>query len=366
MIWKLPNDFLTEAAFRRALSRVDMQSSPGVPYMKEATTNGDWLKWNGLECDEFQVMRLWYDVSLVLNDQWEHLIRVFIKQEPHKKMKAKEGRWRLIMASSLPVQMVWHMLFGFQNDLEIEQCYNIPSQQGLVMVGGAWKQYLASWKSQGLTVGLDKSAWDWTAPKWCIDLDLELRYRLGRGDCMEEWLKMAKLMYHHMFDYPILILSDGTMLRQQMPGIMKSGCVNTISTNSHCQQFIHCVVAEECSISYKPFPKACGDDTLQHPKHTMDVSLYWKYGIMVKSVSEDIEFVGHEFTDRGPHPLYISKHFKKLQYMPDEHLAQYFDSMARMYVHTRYFELWQRLAEENNTPLPLSKSSYLYWYDNSD
>lgn len=343
-----------------------MTSSPGYPYMREATTNGQWLHWNGIECDRIQLERLWYDVQMVLEDRWEHRIRVFIKQEPHKISKAREGRWRLIMASSLCVQLVWHMLFDYLNDKEIAESYHIPSQQGLVLVGGGWKRYRKSWVEQGLTVGLDKSAWDWTAPFWCVRMNLELRQRLGRGEKLGEWRKLAELMYRHMFEHPILVLSDGTMLRQLIPGIMKSGCVNTISDNGHDQQFIHCAVAEAQGIEYDPYPPACGDDTLQHPKHTQDLAYYRNFGVQVKSVSEDIEFVGHEFTANGPHPLYFSKHLKKLQYVPDDVLPQYLDSMARMYVHTRYYDIWETMANVAGCPLPLSKSAYLYWYDYAD
>lgn len=327
-VWSLPDDFDSRDRFEQALRRLDMQSSPGMPYMKEAPTNGKWLKWNGVLYDEMQANRLWHDVKLVLADDWDHLIRVFIKQEPCKTHKAKEGRWRLIMASSLPVQVAWHMLFDYMNDLEIKECYNIPSQHGLVMVGGGWKDYLRSWKNQGLTVGLDKSAWDWTAPFWTFEWDLDFRYRMGRGKRMEEWYRLAKLMYRHMFEEAVIQLSDGTLLRQMVPGIMKSGCVNTISTNGHAQVMLHCVVAEEARKPYEPYPKTCGDDTLEHPMHTEDLELYSQYGVVVKSVSEDLEFVGHQFTDNGPHPLYMSKHLKKLLYSSDEILPEYFDAMA--------------------------------------
>lgn len=165
VIWQLPDDFDTRAAYERALMRLDMTSSPGYPYQKEAPTNGDWLKWNGVQCDRMQVERLWYDVQLVLTDQWDHIIRVFVKQEPHKISKIAEKRWRLIMASSLCVQLAWHMLFDYMNDLEIANPYDIPSQQGIVLVAGGWKTFRRQWESKGYTCGLDKSAWDWTAPK---------------------------------------------------------------------------------------------------------------------------------------------------------------------------------------------------------
>lgn len=365
-VWTLPEGFLSWEAFLVAVRRLDMTSSPGYPYMREATTNGQWLKHNGVECDHIQLLRLWHDVNLVWADEWDHVLRVFVKQEPHKKRKALENRWRLIMAAALPVQVCWQMLFGFLNDREIDEAYYIPSQQGLKMTGGGWKKYLDSWVAQGLTCGLDKSAWDWTAPFWAIMLDLRLRLRLGRGDGLGEWYEKAQLLYHRMFVDVKLILSDGTILRQVVPGVMKSGCVNTISINSHCQVFVHIIVARDQGLPVHPLPACVGDDTLQDVMHTQNLEVYRRYGVVVKSVSDAIEFVGHEFHHDGPRPMYIQKHFKKLRYVSEENLAQYLDSMARMYCHTEWYQFWEKLARALGYNLPLSQQAYQFWYDFAD
>lgn len=365
-VWTLDPDFLSRDCFDKAVLRLDMQSSPGYPYQREATTNGQWLKWNGVCCDTMQLERLWFDVRSVLDDSWDHVLRVFVKQEPHKKRKALENRWRLIMASALPVQVAWQMVFGKLNDLEIAQSYFIPSQQGIVLVGGGWKKYRDSWVEQNLTCGLDKSAWDWTAPVWALWLDLELRARLGRGRGLDKWRETASLLYRRMFDDVKLILSDGSMFRQTVPGIMKSGCVNTISTNSHCQVFVHIVVALDQNLPIYPLPACVGDDTLQSDVHTQDLDAYRRYGVVVKTATDTIEFVGHEFRDSGPCPMYIQKHLKKLQYVEEENLAAYLDSMARMYCHTEWYFFWERMSEILGYGLPLSHQSYLYWYDHSD
>lgn len=361
--WNLPDDYLSKEAYEDALKRLDMTSSPGLPYLREAPTNKEWLGWNGVSCDPYKVERLWYDVQLVIERKFETILRVFIKQEPHKNSKIAEKRWRLIMAASLPVQIVWHMLFDYLNDAEIQNAYFIPSQQGVILVGGGWKQYTNQWEGKGLDWGLDKSAWDWTAPHWCIELDLEFRRRMGSGRFMAEWSGLARHLYSQMFEDPKLVLSDGTVWQQQTPGVMKSGCVNTISINSHCQVIMHLLYCLEKDVSIYPICVACGDDTLQHPKHCDDIEFYRKYGVIVKSASESREFVGHEFTRNGPHPLYMAKHMKKVRYVSEENLAQYFDSMARMYVHTRYYDIWEDLAARCGVPLPMSREAYRYWYD---
>lgn len=365
-VWTLPNDYLSFASFKRAVGGLEMSSSPGIPYQREATTNREWLKYNGFSMCEIQLSRLWVDVQSVIDDTWDHYLRSFIKMEPHTKKKVAEKRWRLIMAASLPVQVLWHMLFDYQNDKEIENSLQIPSQQGIVLVKGSWERYLRSWQYNGTVQGLDKSAWDWTAPYWAIEFDLQFRYSLGRGREMTSWLKLAKQLYRHMFVNARIVTSDGLIYQQTVPGVMKSGCVNTISTNSHCQILLHIVACLRTGAEIYPLPVACGDDTLQHPKHRVNIDAYGELGVVVKSVSDAIEFVGHGFVAEGPYPLYIHKHIKNFMFQKEEFTPQFLDSMARMYVHTKQFSLWDFMAYQIGAPLPMSRRSYTFWYDYGD
>lgn len=365
-VWRLRNDYLSKEAFVDAVYRLDWTSSPGLPYLYEAPTNGDWLGHNGVYCKQERLDELWHDVQqLIDGSQREIKLRVFIKQEPHKIEKIQTGRWRLILASPLNVQVFWNMLFSTLNDIEIEKSLECPSQQGIVLVNGGWKDYVRQWKNRGYNCGLDKSAWDWTCPWWALKTDLQLRYRLGRGSRMEEWLEHAERQYGMMFCNPLLVFTDGAMWQQNVPGFMKSGCIQTISTNSHCQVMMHFLVSYDLRIPVEPVCVAVGDDTLQSDRHA-DPSAYRRYGVVVKSASEGLEFVGHEFTDEGPHPLYMSKHVCKLRYVKDENLEDYLQQMLRMYVHTRYYYVWEYLAERLGYEVPFSRQYLLRWYDNPE
>nr|QVG74737.1 hypothetical protein 2 [Virus sp.] len=364
--WRLPGSWWSFEAFVEAVRHLEMTSSPGIPYMKEAPTIGEWLRWDGVRCDDFQLRRLWFEVQQVFEEDYQLRLRVFIKQEPHKKAKAEDGRWRLILASPLNVQVAWHMCFSYMNDIEIENAYFLPSQQGLNLAGGMWKLYYRQWCQNKQTCGMDKSAWDWTAPWWVFLLDLEFRKRLCRQGDVDGWLRRAEVLYRQMFEHPILVLSDGSEYEQLYPGIMKSGCVNTISTNSHGQCFVHCAVAKDNDLPVLPLPKCVGDDTLmvetQIPNNVFD--MYSIYGVQVKSVSSTLEFVGREFTEAGPMPMYVGKHVAKAHYVDDVNLACYLDSMAREYCHSEnYFRVWQALAQRLDIDLPFSREGYLYWYD---
>lgn len=361
--WTIPDDYDSYERFLEAVGRLDLSSSPGYPHCREAPTNRDWLKHDGIQCDFLQLARLWDDVQMVMAGKYEQYVRVFIKEEPLTQRKLSENRWRLILASSLPVQVFWHMLFDYMNDREIYHSYNLPSQHGFVPVAGGWKLYHAQWRHQGKTHGVDKTAWDWTCPAWLIDAELQLRIRLGRGERMQDWTGHAHRMYRDMFHHPTLILSSGQTLRQTVPGVMKSGCVNTISTNGHCQLLLHVVCCLETACDIYPLPSSCGDDTLQHPKHDVLVDSYRSHGVLIKSISDTAEFMGHEHRIHGPVPLYLYKHLFKMGYVTDDILPQYFDSMARMYTHAEEFYIWEYLAYCNGTPLPLSRQAYMFWYD---
>lgn len=363
--WHLPDDYLSFENFQKVLRRLELSSSPGYPYCRYKQTIGEWLGFDGLFFDRTQEQILWMDVQRAIQGESDLIMRTFIKMEPHKKSKAEEGRWRLIMSFPLNHQVLWHMLFDYQNDLEIQHATEIPSQQGIWLHGGAWKDHMARWRQMRYDAGLDKSAWDWTYPKWLLDWDLEFRYRLGHGKKMGEWRLLASREWELAFGSGArFITTKGYMLEQTCPGIMKSGSVVTISSNSHAQAMLHILVCLEEGISVDPFPACCGDDTLQRLDQA-PISAYSRYGVVIKSASEGLEFMGHEFLDTGPAPLYLEKHFNKFLHIAPEFEYDYLDAMVRLYVKTPYYWFWEYLALERNHMLT-SKWALERWYDHKD
>lgn len=365
---ELPEDCFSYDHFFRTLKKLENTSSPGHPFSREAPTIGEWLGFDGVGFDMMQVNRLWHMVSALMQGDDEQILTVFIKEEPHKVEKVESGRWRLIIAFPLHVQVLWHMLFDQQNDLEIENAYHLPSQQGIILNAGGWRTYLNQWRARGYDVGLDKRAWDWTVPGWLLDLDLEFRQRLVLGDHKSEWVRLSNKVYQMAFGNPILMLSDGALLRQVHPGVMKSGCVNTISSNSHMQVMVHILACEDQGVSHEPLPVCCGDDTLQCSWQATDLEAYARYGAIVKSASADLEFVGLEFTSGGPIPLYMEKHLYSLCFVKDsfesELVIQWLDSMLRYYSYSGYRQLWRDFARRLGVAHRLhSDEYYRAWYE---
>lgn len=350
------------------IPKLNMASTPGYPYCLEKPTIGQWLGWDGFQARAENLERLWFDCNLVIENKYEHIMKSFIKMEPHKLSKAKLRRWRIIIGFSLPVQVVWKMLFDYTNDLMVKKAYETPLQHGLVLFEGGWKQYLRQWKSQGYNSGTDASAWDWTVSGWLVDAVLELRTRLVRGneETMRTWTRIAQQLYASAFSRARILLPSGELLQQEFDGLQKSGSPNTISDNSMMRYIASIIVTLrlEWPIRAGVF---CGDDALESLPDDVDsvnalINNYRDLGIIIKSVERGLEFVGHTFTDKGPIPLYLGKHLWKLKYTKEEDLATFLDAMCRLYCHCEHFALWEFLARRLGVQV-YSRSYYLDWYD---
>lgn len=350
----------------KSLYLLEFTSSPGYPYNKSQPTIGQWLGFNGITFDEERVRFLWAQVQqLMLDEEIDCYWRCFIKKEPHKRNKVESKRWRIIQCCPLDVQVLWQMLFSKLNDAEIVQSLSIPSAQGICLPYGGWKSYYYKWLSTGTTVGADKTAWDWTVQEWMIRLDLELRQRLSNGDA--EWKRQAQKMYQNAFYNCKILLSNGMVYRQVKPGVMKSGSVNTISTNSHCQVMLHILYCLKKGVSLDPMVVAVGDDTLNHPIHVQDIPLLESFGVIIKTISADtLEFVGREWDKNGPRAMYSSKHLFALATQKDEFIPQTLDSYMREYVNTdmEYQFLLELAKELSLLGSVRSREYYKFWLDN--
>lgn len=363
-----PDDWCQRTHFDRVIRRLDFTSSPGYPYCLEASSIGEWLGWDGMTMDQMKVERLHFDVERLKIQEYDVLYRVFIKREPHKKSKADSKRWRLIICPPLCEQVLWTMMFGPGNDREIATVGQTPSYQGMKLCGGDWKQYMHLFANQRFDVGLDKTAWDWTAHIEWIWLDLELRHRLiaVSAENKSYWLCLAQELYKGAFVHPKLILSSGLILEQVEPGIMKSGCVNTISSNSHMQVFPHILLNLRAGRSTRPLPAAVGDDTLSRRWNTPSKEEFASVGVLVKDLDDDLQFVGHviDLTGKnGPVPAYRTKHLYRFCEIPPSDMRDFLDSMVRLYAHVpQYQRLWRTLARRYSLYLP-SEEYVKFWYD---
>lgn len=355
----MPDDWDTEAAFDRAIHRLNKTSSPGIPFCKEQPTIGKWLGWDGIKCDPDQRARLWHYVQQVMEGTYEHQYRVFIKSEMHSAKKAREKRWRLIMASSLPVQVVWQMLFGYLNDQLNDQIYETPSFHGFIMCGGGWKSLRRYLRLNRMTKCIDKQAWDINSPGWVYWAILILRIMLCKNP-NEKWNKIAWRLYKDAYKNSVLVFPEGQIFRQLIEGIMKSGLVNTISDNTIAQLLLHIGACLRAGCKITPMI-ATGDDTTQELVTDDYLEHLEKLGCKVKEVVEGYQFMGfdHEkFT-----PMYPEKHLAALMVQKPEHVEETLDAYMHIYVHHPFYEKFRRVSQTLGFSIQ-PKERHEFWLDN--
>lgn len=348
--WSLPPDFMTRSHFDRAIRRLDWTSSPGYPYLLNHPNNQQMF---GVVDGEPNVGRcdvVWEMVRLRLKERDADPIRLFIKQEPIKRKKLDKGAYRLISSVSVVDQIIDHMLFADLNEKFIQHCNFSPVKVGWTQLGGGWKfMPMKGWKS------IDKSRWDWSACAWIFEFLLKFRYQLLDGPSQVgefDWVDLASWRYRMLFGGPIFITSSGVFLKQKQPGVMKSGCVNTIIDNSLAQVILHLRVCFENG--WEPLPiAAMGDDTIQESFDGFDdyVDRLSQY-CLVKQVTNQVEFAGHRFDGMRVEPLYKGKHAFVLLHLNDSVKQETLAAYSLLYHRSAFRDLYRGLFERMGANLP--------------
>lgn len=359
--FSVQDDWNTYSNFEISLASLDFQSSPGLPYCREFTTIGQWLKFDGISCDPFQKQALYYDVCRVFDSSFPLEIRSFIKAEPHKLSKAERKRWRLILALPLCYQVAWRMSLGFVSDLFVSNVSSIPLQHAMIPFQGGWKDFLRCWQARGYNCGKDMEAWDWTMGWFHFDIILQLVYRLcRRGN--PDWVRVVHLLFSKLFGPGwTLVLSDGSMWEKEFYGMNVTGGFWTIVVNGIGQLIDHVLTCKRAGLSIYPLPVCCGDDELKRSDQFSQVE-YERLGLRPKPLVGCLEFVGHTWTENGPIPCYFLKHLKKFMYIEDKDRETFLDAMCRLYCHSDCYYFWQFVASEVGVNV-FSKPYYLHWYD---
>lgn len=199
-------------------------------------------------------------------------------------------------------QIVDQMLFGDYNNILYEN-----SSMGTVKAG--WNVTQGGWKVMPKCgISLDKTAWDWTVKPWLLQMCLEFRRMKLKADPEDRWFKLAQWRYAALFDEARFVLPSGAILKQANPGVMKSGCVNTIIDNSLMQQILHLRVAHEMGID-PGWIWSLGDDTRQSiPEGRMEYLERIGQFSVVKEATTNCEFAGYRFDKGYIEPLYKGKH----------------------------------------------------------
>ncbi|APG75875.1 hypothetical protein 2 [Sanxia water strider virus 10] len=251
-------------------------------------------------------------------------IHVFVKQEPHKRAKLDEGRYRLISAVSAVDTMVDRILFGPLQAKVLETVGQTPTMIGWTPLQGGYRHFRRMLAKRVMCA--DKSSWDWTVPGWLVDFWEDFVLSLC-VDAPEWWQRLVRMRFRMLFSEAVFQFADGTRVKQPVKGVMKSGCLLTILLNSISQVIIHVIV--QLLLGNDPMeglPYNIGDDTTQafleyFREYFAEIE---KLGIRVKEVKiqDWVEFAGFYIGCSETWPVYWEKHLYSVAHQEDKLLPQ--------------------------------------------
>lgn len=351
--WRIPEDFLQFSHFCRVVRDLDWNSSPGYPYMLNKPNNRQFFEVENGEPNMVCLQRVYEMVKFQIENRAFDPIRTFIKPEPITKAKYEKCKFRIISSVSIIDQIIDHMLFGDFNNQLVLNCHRTPVKTGWTPILGGWKEVPKS-----NIVSTDKSSWDWTVHKWLLDAELEIRYLLC-DNMREDWKDLAIFRYRSLFDNPTFVTSGGILLKQKVPGVMKSGCVNTIASNSIMQMILHYRVARELGMD-KPFMWAMGDDVIQEdvPQEYFDKLSEF---CILKEISRHIEFAGYRYKGMMVEPLYFGKHAFMLRHQKEQFHEETADAYALLYHRSNRRSIFRKILSVLNKELVKEDILDLLW-----
>jgi hypothetical protein len=247
-------------------------------------------------------------------------IKLFIKDEPHKKTKLASQRERIISCLSLEDQVVDRILFWPWVDAEIRNVARVTSKSGWAPLPDGYKALALTFPADQ-SIAIDKTAWDWTMPAWVVVHYMAVKFL----QCMDLDDHYQVLCWNRMLQVvgpgAVFRFPDGERRRQRVVGLMKSGWLLTLSMNSMAQWAQHALASFRVGMTQVPYMWAMGDDNLVRWNPSEEeleayLSELRQTGCIVKHALRNREFAGFEVENCDVvRPLYKDKHIFALKHL---------------------------------------------------
>lgn len=321
-----------------------MNSSPGYPYAWQGVSTNRQI----FENPELKnvVRQRYLELWRTIREGKElpkPMVRIFVKNEPHKLKKIRERKYRLIWALPLEWQLLHRTAFGASLASEQANHEKIPTKDGLSLIRGGANRFVSDIDDGTDKIGdRDLEGWDLSTPEWLLRDDCEVRKRL----CLNPSPFMMDLLdrcYSSLLLVDV-IFSDGTIISQEIPGIVKSGGFITLSGNSRMQVLLKILYCnEKCGgfVEQKHKVAAVGDDSLER-MHGIVPSEFqqWltEHGFKCKDFNvgrmSEMTFCSHKFVKYGvswvPVPTNWMKHQFSLSCKPKGNLQFFREQLSSL------------------------------------
>lgn len=292
---------------------VKVDASPGSPCAKTALRNDQLLdilgeRFNDIVLDRIEAILDLGEKELLELTRRERMdlnlmdpVRVFVKNEPHKISKIKEGRVRLIMSVSLVDKMIEMLISRHLCKLEIQNWRDIPSKPG---IGFSEQDNRSVYEDVTFSpfemMYADVSGWDMSVKDWMIRDEADVIVKLcdNPSPVWEHLLRMKAILESES----IFQFSDGELVVTNFKGIVNSGKQRTSRGNSFIRVRLADLVGSRKTL-------AAGDDTVES-KAEDAYNKYASFGITLKEyepVTDSFEFCSHKYTPTGAYALNAEK-----------------------------------------------------------
>lgn len=322
-------------------STINRDANPGFPLNSLANTNAQLID----NSSNVIVGLVMYRLHCILSTEPENFlnkdgrihiarclidpIRLFIKQELHSEKKLKDKRYRLIWSVSIIDQVIDRLLFRdlISEEIDYWQCFDSKGGAGLSLDSQATDLFNNIISKLGNNfITSDVSNWDWSFRGWMfISSFIKVMIQRGYGDNTIYHFVLAGLSDSSskfefmtlppyvracwarivLMSHPPIGLSNGQLLQHGSYGIMKSGWLKTLETNSFCRSLLNRLICNgRCT--------AMGDDSAETTKLQPDelISRYQQLGIILTDVTkviapykQGIEFCSHQIYPSVAIPL---------------------------------------------------------------
>lgn len=233
-------DNFLQVMFRRNISGKAKSKGSGFPWCKLGATNGELFTNQEVIVKDAFKTRLYamlnmvpceLDAAELVDSNLTDPCRMFIKNELHARKKCEEGRYRLIFNVSVIDIMIETFLFEHLFNENINNWIDQPSKPGIGFDDNGICGILECVKTFSRPCSSDVRGMDWSMKG--IDFDRML-YVWSRNS----GVKINTPLYYAMswrlkaLSLSMVINSDGLVIQQVIPGIMKSGSKATSQGDS--------------------------------------------------------------------------------------------------------------------------------------
>lgn len=346
-----------KAKIKDLKTHIKPESSPGCPYALLGNTNELFFDRAGelfedLVLDRIEA-RLLYSKSIKNLSRKQRIelnlldpVRVFIKNEPHKIEKIREGRFRLIHSVSIVDKMIEMLLHSHLHKLEISNWRSIPSKPGIGFTESdnqlLFEQINSKHTAGDTQMSTDVSGWDWTVKKWMLDDLAQATIQLCDNPS-PDWTTLVQLE-PELESNSIYQFSDGILVAPVYSGIVNSGKYKTSRGNSWMRAYLGIIVGCKTIMT-------AGDDSVE--SFVEDAAAkYNSMGFKLKAyvpMNEGFDFCSRWYQDQQSWPLNANKMLMNLLHSDPKtdpealsYLLQFTDNMSD---HPE-FEAYSKIIEQ--------------------